>query len=95
VEYDLRGVPAYFIDDRDPRVAYTPPWRLFGSDPDLMHTSQGSSKGGDSLSLQFEGTAISHYGGINEGSAGDVLNASFSIDGGPSAFFVPAPRPRA
>ncbi|KAJ7302325.1 hypothetical protein DFH08DRAFT_73881 [Mycena albidolilacea] len=87
------AVPAYFIDDRDLRVTYTPPWRLFGSDPDLMHTSQGSSKRGDSLSLQFEGTAISHYGGINEGSAGDVLNASFSVDGGPSAFFVPSPQP--
>jgi hypothetical protein len=86
------AVPAYFIDDRDPRVTYKPAWRLFGSDPDLMHTSQGSSKGGDLLSLQFEGTAISHYGGINEGSAGDVLNASFSIDGGPSVFFVPAPQ---
>ncbi|KAJ7879654.1 hypothetical protein B0H13DRAFT_2667882 [Mycena leptocephala] len=86
------AVPAYFIDDCDPRVTYKPAWRLFGSDPDLMHTSQGSSKGGDLLSLQFEGTAISHYGGINEGSAGDVLNASFSIDGGPSVFFVPAPQ---
>ncbi|KAJ7439086.1 hypothetical protein FB451DRAFT_1059844 [Mycena latifolia] len=86
------AVPAYFIDDSDPRVVYTPPWRQFGSDPDFLHTSQGSTNVGDSLSLQFDGTAISHYAGINEGSAVDVLNASFSIDGSPPVFFVPPPQ---
>ncbi|KAJ7439102.1 hypothetical protein FB451DRAFT_1378068 [Mycena latifolia] len=85
-------VPAYFIDDRDPRVVYTPAWRLFGSDLDFMHTSQGSSTTGDSLTLQFDGIAISHYAGINQGSAGDVLQAAFSIDGGPSVTFVPSPQ---
>lgn len=49
------GVGPYFIDDRDPRITYTPPWRLFGSDPDFQHTSQGSTSTGDSFSLQFEG----------------------------------------
>ncbi|KAJ7439101.1 hypothetical protein FB451DRAFT_1378067 [Mycena latifolia] len=87
------AVPAYFIDDRDARVQYKPPWQQFGSDPDFMHTSQGTTAVGDSLSLQFEGTSISHYGGINNGSAGNVLQASFSIDGGPSVVFVPGQQP--
>ncbi|KAJ7439085.1 hypothetical protein FB451DRAFT_157305 [Mycena latifolia] len=85
-------VPAYFIDDRDTRVKYTPSWQQFQSDHDFMHTSQGTTNVGDSLSVQFDGIAISHYGDINEGSAGDVLNASFSIDGGPSVSFVPPPQ---
>ena len=48
-------VRSFFIDDRDPRVIYTPPWQMFGSSPDFQHTSQGTTKAGDSLSLQFEG----------------------------------------
>ncbi|KAJ6585658.1 hypothetical protein B0H19DRAFT_1016738 [Mycena capillaripes] len=83
------SVGAYFIDDRDARIKYTGGWRLFGSDPDFQHTSQGSSSTGDSFSLEFEGKSISFYGGINNGSAGEVLNASIVIDGGPPVFFVP------
>ncbi|KAJ6530949.1 hypothetical protein DFH09DRAFT_1409625 [Mycena vulgaris] len=85
----------YFIDDRDPRVVYTPPWQKFGSDPDFMHTSQGTTAKGDSLSLQFEGRSISFYGGINNGSITEVLNASMTIDGGPPVFFVPPIQPAA
>jgi hypothetical protein len=48
-------VRSYFIDDRDAQVVYTPPWQKFGSSPDFQHTSQGTTKAGDSLSLQFEG----------------------------------------
>jgi hypothetical protein len=48
-------VPSYFIDDRDPQVVYTPAWQKFGSSPDFQHTSQGTTKAGDSLSVQFEG----------------------------------------
>ncbi|KAJ7704820.1 hypothetical protein B0H17DRAFT_892044, partial [Mycena rosella] len=78
-----------FIDDRDARIKYTPPWQQFGSDPDFMHTSQGTTAVGDSLSLQFDGTRITYWGGINNGSVGQVLNASMSIDSGPPKFFVP------
>ncbi|KAJ7615643.1 hypothetical protein DFH06DRAFT_123673 [Mycena polygramma] len=84
------SVGAYFIDDRDPRITYTPAWRQFGSDEDFQHTSQGSTSTGDSLSLQFEGKGISFYGGINNGSAGQVLNASVVVDGGPPLVFCAA-----
>ncbi|KAJ7439088.1 hypothetical protein FB451DRAFT_157331 [Mycena latifolia] len=89
------AVPAYFIDDRDPRVVYTPPWRQLGSDSNFLHTSQGSTNIGDSLSLQFEGTAISHYAEMTAVSAPNILNASFSLDGGPPVFYVPVPQPSA
>lgn len=49
------SVGAYFIDDRDPRITYTPPWRQFGSDEDFQHTSQESTSPGDSFSFTFEG----------------------------------------
>ncbi|KAF8215360.1 hypothetical protein K438DRAFT_1562073 [Mycena galopus ATCC 62051] len=48
-------VGSYFIDDRDPRVVYSPPWQLFGSEGDFMHTSQETSGAGDYLTLEFEG----------------------------------------
>ncbi|KAJ7342959.1 hypothetical protein DFH08DRAFT_237600 [Mycena albidolilacea] len=35
------------------------------------------------------------YGGINNGSAGQVLNASLAVDGGPPVFFVPSTQPAA
>ncbi|KAJ7819775.1 hypothetical protein B0H14DRAFT_3876539 [Mycena olivaceomarginata] len=88
-------VHPYFIDDRDPRIKYTAAWRKFGSDPDFQHTSQGSTFAGDSFSLQFEGKSISYYAGINNGSVGEVLNASIVIDGGPPTFFVPGVQPEA
>ncbi|KAJ6585659.1 hypothetical protein B0H19DRAFT_927181, partial [Mycena capillaripes] len=83
------SVGSYFIDDRDLRINFRGGWRLFGSDPDFQHTSRGSSSTGDYFSLEFEGKSISFYGGINNGSAGEVLNASMVIDGGPPVFFVP------
>ncbi|KAJ7133373.1 hypothetical protein C8R44DRAFT_23082 [Mycena epipterygia] len=83
------AVRSYFIDDRDLRIKYSPAWRQFGSDPDFQHTSQGSTAAGDSFSLEFTGKGISLYGGINNGSVGEVLNASMVIDGGPPVFFVP------
>ncbi|KAK7049116.1 hypothetical protein R3P38DRAFT_3175366 [Favolaschia claudopus] len=89
---------SYFIDDRDPRIIYTPAWRKFGSDVDFQHTSQGSTSAGDSFRLEFEGEdrkSISFYGGINNGSAGQVLNASMVIDGGIPTYFVPGPQPEA
>jgi hypothetical protein len=45
----------YFIDDRDPRITYTPPWTQEGSDQDFQHTVQRTSTAGDSFSLEFEG----------------------------------------
>ncbi|KAJ7028397.1 hypothetical protein C8F04DRAFT_1007458 [Mycena alexandri] len=79
----------YFIDDSDARIKYTPAWRQAGSDNDFQHTSRGSTSTGDSFSLQFEGTAISFHGAINNGSAGAVSNASIVIDEGPKVLFVP------
>ncbi|KAK7000361.1 hypothetical protein R3P38DRAFT_2561495 [Favolaschia claudopus] len=107
IMYDTTSssVRSYFIDDRDPRIIYTPAWRKFGSDVDFQHTSQGSTSAGDSFRLEFEGEdilavfaigkSISFYGGINNGSAGQVLNASMAIDGGTSTYFVPGPQPEA
>lgn len=43
----------------------------------------------------FVGKSISFYGGINNGSVGEVLNASIVIDGGPPKFFVPGIQPEA
>jgi hypothetical protein len=37
----------------------------------------------------FSGTSISFYGSINNGTVGQVMNASMTIDGGPPVFFVP------
>ncbi|KAJ7886222.1 hypothetical protein B0H14DRAFT_3431428 [Mycena olivaceomarginata] len=76
-------------------VSLVATWRKFGSDPDFQHTSQGSTFAGDSFSLQFEGKSISYYAGINNGSVGEVLNASIVIDGGPPTFFVPGVQPEA
>ncbi|KAJ7077986.1 hypothetical protein B0H15DRAFT_1025959 [Mycena belliarum] len=86
---------AYFIDDRDARVVYTPPWRLFGSDPDFMHTSQATGATGDALALQFDGTAIEFYGGINNATPGAFLKASMRIDSGAPVVFEPGPQPAA
>ncbi|KAK7022450.1 hypothetical protein R3P38DRAFT_2710429 [Favolaschia claudopus] len=86
---------SYFIDDRDPRIIYIPAWRKFGSDVDFQHTSQGSTSVGDCFVLEFEGKSISFYGGINNGSAGQVLNASMVIDGGTPTYFVPGTQPEA
>ncbi|KAK7022469.1 hypothetical protein R3P38DRAFT_2961103 [Favolaschia claudopus] len=89
------SVRSHFIDDRDPRIIYTPAWRKFGSEVDFQHTSQGSTSTGDSFVLEFEGKSISFYGGINNGSAGQVLNASMVIDGGTPTYFVPGLQPDA
>ncbi|KAJ6457570.1 hypothetical protein DFH09DRAFT_1232789 [Mycena vulgaris] len=78
---DVEG--AYFIDDRDPRVTYTPRWRPFGSDNDFQHTSQESTLPGDSFSLAFEGTSVSYYGGLSGPSNGVPMNASIILDGAP------------
>ncbi|KAJ6483334.1 hypothetical protein C8R45DRAFT_802120, partial [Mycena sanguinolenta] len=79
----------YFIDDRDPRIEYTPAWNKSGSDIDLQHTSQGSTIAGDSLTLPFEGTSISVYGDIDNETIGNAPNASIVIDGWEPVFFVP------
>ncbi|KAJ7061334.1 hypothetical protein C8F01DRAFT_1369512 [Mycena amicta] len=86
-----RAADVFFVDDRDSRITYSPPWTFFGSDEDFMHTSQASPGKGATLTLPFQGRGISFYGGINNGSAalGQVLNASMTIDGGPPTFFVP------
>ncbi|KAJ6585639.1 hypothetical protein B0H19DRAFT_857570, partial [Mycena capillaripes] len=77
------------IDDRDPRIQYTPAWKKFASNLDFQHTSQGSTEVGDSFSFQFEGKAISFYGDLDNNGSG-VMNASMVIDGGPPVYFVPS-----
>ncbi|KAF7374394.1 hypothetical protein MSAN_00323400 [Mycena sanguinolenta] len=76
----------YFIDDSDARVTYTPAssWQNIQSDPDFGHTSHASTSPGNSFVLQFEGSSISMYGDIKNGS-----NASMVIDGGTPVFFAP------
>jgi len=73
----------YFIDDRDPRITYTPAWTQEGSDEDFQHTVQRTSATGDSFSLEFEGQSISFYGGVTS----HTMNASVVIDGGPPTLF--------
>ncbi|KAK6995826.1 hypothetical protein R3P38DRAFT_3425365 [Favolaschia claudopus] len=79
------SVAAYFVDDRDSRVRYSPAWQFYGLEGDLHHTSQASRVQGDSLTLQFEGKSVSFYGGVTS----STVNASISIDGGPLEFWVP------
>ncbi|KAJ7342960.1 hypothetical protein DFH08DRAFT_962982 [Mycena albidolilacea] len=79
------SVEAYFVDDRDPQIKYTPAWRQFGSEGDFQHTSQATSSVGDFLSYTFDGKAISFYGGMTSA----TTNASITIDGGPAHFWVP------
>ncbi|KAJ6624643.1 hypothetical protein B0H10DRAFT_2212436 [Mycena sp. CBHHK59/15] len=78
------AVRTYFVDDRDPRIMYSPPWQPLGSDEDFQHTSQASSNAGDSFSQLHI-----ILGGINNDSVGNVLNASITIDGGLPVFYVP------
>lgn len=56
------AVDAYFIDDRDARIAYTGGWTQFGFDADFQHTSQGSSSKGDSFAVHFEGARLCSTG---------------------------------
>ncbi|KAJ7133372.1 hypothetical protein C8R44DRAFT_23058 [Mycena epipterygia] len=88
------SVGSYFIDDRDPRITYTPAWKQFEGDEDFQHTSQESTSRGDSFSLKFAGKAISFYGGITAGDAG-VMNASIVLDGGAPVIFVAPTNPPA
>ncbi|KAJ7506930.1 hypothetical protein B0H11DRAFT_2272160 [Mycena galericulata] len=83
-------VDAYFIDDSDPRVSYTPAWQHFVLDEDFQHTSQESTNPGDMFSLTFQGKAIEMYGGItNIG-----MKASMVVDGGVAEIFAPSSLPQ-
>ncbi|KAJ7047086.1 hypothetical protein C8F04DRAFT_1248118 [Mycena alexandri] len=86
---------AYFVDDGDPRIVYTPSWTQAGAEYDFLHTTHGSNAAGDSFLFTFQGKSISFYGDINNGTVGQVLNASMSIDKGPPVFFVPPIQPAA
>ncbi|KAF7333782.1 hypothetical protein MVEN_02335000 [Mycena venus] len=80
------SVSAYFIDDRDSRITYTPAWKQDDSVDYFQHAAKASTSAGDSFSVAFEGKAISLYGPITDMS----MNASMAIDGGPSVFFTPS-----
>ncbi|KAJ7307760.1 hypothetical protein DFH08DRAFT_1088566 [Mycena albidolilacea] len=87
------AVGTYFVDDRDPRIAYTPAWRQFVSENDFQHTSSESTNPGDSFSFQFEGSAIQLYGGLNTFDA-DSAVTSITLDGGaPFTYTAPNPIP--
>ncbi|KAF8209100.1 hypothetical protein K438DRAFT_1573250, partial [Mycena galopus ATCC 62051] len=90
-ETTTAGIGTYFVDDRDSRVVYTPAWRQFGSEPDFMHTSSESTNPGDKFSFQFEGTAISYYGGLTTSDTGLTI-ASIVLDGGAAVPYA-APNP--
>ncbi|KAJ6453816.1 hypothetical protein C8R45DRAFT_631715 [Mycena sanguinolenta] len=83
------SVESYFIDDTDSRIQYSAGWNQVATEADFGQSLHGSSAAGDSFSLQFEGKSISMWGAINNGSTGQVLNASLVIDNGPPVFFVP------
>ncbi|KAJ6479005.1 hypothetical protein C8R45DRAFT_1006441 [Mycena sanguinolenta] len=83
------AVDSYFVDDTDSRIQYSAGWNQVVDQADFGHTVHGSSAAGDSVSFQFEGRSISMWGAINNGSAGNVMNASLVIDGGSPVFFVP------
>ncbi|KAF8172566.1 hypothetical protein K438DRAFT_1981414 [Mycena galopus ATCC 62051] len=68
-----------FAVDNSISGTYTPPG----------HSLLESSAAGVSFELQFEGKSISMWGAINNGSTGQVMNVSMTIDGGPPIFFVP------
>lgn len=50
----LQGV-TYFVDERDPRVVYSPGWGYSGSDLDFFHTSTGSGGHGQWALFSFQG----------------------------------------
>ncbi|KAJ6566609.1 hypothetical protein B0H19DRAFT_1257810 [Mycena capillaripes] len=80
------SVGTYFIDDRDPSIAYSAAWtQVTGATLDFQHTSQTSTAPGASLSIPFSGRSISFYGGVTS----FTMNASMVIDGGPPMFYVP------
>ncbi|KAJ7055761.1 hypothetical protein C8F01DRAFT_1029869 [Mycena amicta] len=79
-----KDVPAYFIDDRDSRIAYQPAWVQEGSEQDFMGTSQKSPGAGSKLTLEFEGRGISFFGGINN----NASRASATLDGGAPQTFT-------
>ncbi|KAF7332732.1 hypothetical protein MKEN_00156600 [Mycena kentingensis (nom. inval.)] len=80
-------VDPYFVDDRDARVVYQPPWNLLGSQQDFMHTSQSTSKKGSTLSFEFDGRGISYYAGITAGNTSLTL---ITLDDGPTSTFIPS-----
>ncbi|KAJ7055753.1 hypothetical protein C8F01DRAFT_445837 [Mycena amicta] len=79
-----KDVPAYFIDDRDSRIAYQPAWVQEGSEQDFMGTSQKSPGAGSKLTLEFEGRGISFFGGVNN----NASRASATLDGGAPQTFT-------
>ncbi|KAJ7033809.1 hypothetical protein C8F04DRAFT_1103449 [Mycena alexandri] len=75
----------YFIDDRDPRITYTPAWSQNNSEAYFQQTSQQSTSAGDAFSFSFEGTSISVHAPVTD----TASNISFAMDGGPPLFHVP------
>ncbi|KAF7318466.1 hypothetical protein HMN09_00355800 [Mycena chlorophos] len=49
------GAEAYFVDDRDPGIQYSPAWVQMGSEQDFMHTSQMTPGAGATMTFQFNG----------------------------------------
>ncbi|KAJ7306973.1 hypothetical protein DFH08DRAFT_1088807 [Mycena albidolilacea] len=70
------------IDDRDPKITYTPgTWNRSGTPNEYHGTVSSSINVGDHFSVPFNGTSISVYGTFNSSSAG--VKTSYKIDGGP------------
>ncbi|KAF7310183.1 hypothetical protein MIND_00391900 [Mycena indigotica] len=80
------GPGPYYVDDRDQGIVYSPKWTDVADEMNFMHTSRASPGPGAKLTYTFSGRGISYYAPI---SAGARPNASFAIDGGPPALFVP------
>ncbi|KAJ7271566.1 hypothetical protein C8J57DRAFT_1179663 [Mycena rebaudengoi] len=72
------AVNTYFIDDRDPRITYTPSWRRFGSEPDFQHTSEGSTSAGDKFSFRKIHLILRR-----------LMKASIVVDSDPPVIFIP------
>ncbi|KAJ7055759.1 hypothetical protein C8F01DRAFT_1157620, partial [Mycena amicta] len=81
-----KDVPAYFIDDRESRIAYQPAWVQEGSEQDFMGTSQRIPGAGSKLTLEFEGRGTSVFGTVNN----NVALASITVDGKLPQTFTPA-----
>ncbi|KAK1230687.1 hypothetical protein PQX77_006218 [Marasmius sp. AFHP31] len=74
------------IDERDPRLVFTPngAWFPAGKKPEYMETTMGTTTAGARMSFNFTGTGIEVFGTLsNDIRAPAVLNV-FTIDGGTS-----------
>jgi hypothetical protein len=85
------------VDDSDSSISFAGSWSnspstslSFDYSTSLyMNTTHWSSKTGDSLQFQFEGTSISLFGIVTNMSGGGNITASYTLDGVSTSLAIP------